>query len=229
MRFSPPLLALLLAACGSDDGPASAADARDDAMAAAGFDASLAEDPCSVLTPAIAAAALELREDQIEINEASRQVLPSACSYDEIDGEARATVNVAGVSESAADAAASFSQMYRALTDAEAAQAQADMDAALTGMADDGDVDADVAEAAQGATGGLARMAQQAGYEAVEGVGDQAVVSTFRGQFNSVEVRVGNLIYTASVSLPPPADDPMAMGQNRAPSLELARAIAAGL
>ena len=210
----------VLAACGSEpdtDLAGRAADARE----AASYDGDL--DPCSLLSPALAADAIGLTEAEIEPNAYTLENVSEVCVYDAVEGSDGVRLQIVAVAESVAEAEARFAQ-FRALTDDELAQTAATADQAVDDLEAEGSIDAATAGAVDevGAGDLIAGMAAAVGYERLDGLGDEAVVETFRGRFNRVVVRDGALIFGASTST---ADSPDEMDQDREPSLALARAV----
>lgn len=211
---------LLLVGCGPD-GSSDASDPASVAAESSGGDRypdDLA--PCDLLTPTLAAEAMGVAESDVELNDAATQVLPNICTYDA--GDQTASVSITELHDSAEAATTAFSLAHRALTDAEAQQATDVARDAISDMEADGEIDADIAEQASDAADIIGGMAANIGFEPLDGVGDQAVVSLFRGQFNNVSVQHGRLVFDVSVDTG--VED---LEQNRDPSIALARALTA--
>lgn len=213
---------LLVIGCGDGATSGGADSASSETSGATYTDSDL--DPCEMLPPAMAAEALGVTEAQIERNAYSVENVPNACIYDVVDGDDQASFFVESVEADAAAAEDAFAQQYRVLSEDELGNVARAADDAMAAQVEDGEIAQSTADAAD-AGDTIAGMAAAVGFEPLDGVGDQAVVSTFRGMFDKVYVRDGNLIFGATVSV---ADSPDAMEENREPSIALARAILAG-
>ena len=221
-----PLLAAL--GCGSDASP-TAADASGTPAAStdASYSESLGDNPCDLLPASLAAEALGVSEADLEGPQRAADVgLPASmdfCKYEA--GDAYATINQIQVSESADEAVAAFATMYRTMTADEAAQAAAAMNEALDGMREDGEVEDDIADAAQSATGDVASMGMDQRYAPVDGLGDQAVQSIFRDYPGGLIIRTGNLIFGIDAN----TTEPPSIEENLAVSRSVAESVLAGL
>lgn len=209
--------------CGSDASPT--ASGTPAASTDASYSEALAETPCDLLPASLAAEGVS--EADLEGPQRAADVgLPASmdfCKYEA--GDAYATINQIQVSENADAAATAFATMYRTMTADEAAQAAAAMDDALDGMREDGEVQEDIADAAQSATGNAAAMGMDQRYEPVEGLGDQAVQSTFRDYPGGVIVRHGNLIFGIDAN----TTEPPSIEENLAVSRAVAEGVLAGM
>ncbi|GAB5536430.1 MAG: hypothetical protein Rubg2KO_26790 [Rubricoccaceae bacterium] len=224
------LLPLLVAlGCGSDASPTTTSEAS--GTSAASTEASVSEtigdNPCDLLPASLVASALGVSEADLDGPQRAADVgLPASmdfCKYEA--GDAYATINQIQVSESADAAATAFASMYRTMTTDEAAQASTAMDEALNGMREDGEVDDDIADAAQEATGDVAAMGMDQRYEPVDGLGDQAVQSIFRDYPGGVLVRKGALIFGIDAN----TTEPPTIEENLVVSRTVAEGVLAGL
>ena len=220
LSFLPLLLAL---GCSTDSGsPEASGEAA--TPAASAYDASLADDPCGFVPALAVAEAAGVEAAAVTRDDVSMGLLDGLCAYDIEGTDHSVSLIIEEVMEDAEAAEAYFAQSYRAMTPDEvdavreaANDAKAEMDA-------EGQIDATASDALgeSGAGDFIAGMAANVRYEPIEGLGDQAVASYFRDQFNGVYVRHGNLIFQSSVAV---AASPEAINDNLEPSVALARAV----
>lgn len=156
-------------------------------------------DACAILPAEVAAAALGLEASAVERNAYAASNRRRSCVYDAVGGSGNVTIDLEAVAASSDAAAAQFEEY-----------------AASAGAA---------ADTSARPRLGAARAAALR-YEAVDGLGDEAVVERFRDRFASVIVREGNVIVRVRASTAEPEGG---ADQGLDPSLEVARGVVRAL